>query len=301
MPDEIYLTTEEAAEYLRLRARKVYELASAGAIPCSKVTGKWLFPRSALDRWVASGLAHPEGFTDEAPPAIVGGSTDPLLEWAVRQSGSGLASLPEGSEAGLRRLAADEVAVAAIHMHRESAAEDDTDDGANAAAVRTMPGLHDAVLIGCVRREQGLVTAAGNPLGLSSISDAVSKGARAVMRQEGAGAQLLLQRLLAAEGLSVADIPAADGVAATGQDLADAIRAGTGDWGVVTRAVAESHNLHFEPVAWESFDLVMRRRSYFEPALQALMRFLVTPDFHARAAALGGYDTADAGTVRLNM
>ena len=48
----------------------------------------------------------------------MGGSDDPLLEWALRESNSGLASLPEGSEEGLRRLMRGEVMVAAIHLHR---------------------------------------------------------------------------------------------------------------------------------------------------------------------------------------
>ncbi len=296
MQDEIYLTTDEAAAYLRIKVRKIYELATDGAIPCSKVTGKWLFPRTALDRWIANGLARPDGFTDREPPAIVGGSTDPLLEWAVRQSGSGLASLPEGSEAGLRRLAANEVAVAAIHMHRDLG----DDEEANAAAVRAVPGLHDAVVIGFVRREQGVVTAPGNPLGISSVGDAVRKGAKLVPRQAGAGAQLLLDRLLAADGLKGRAPAAAGRSAATGQDLALAIREGSGDWGIVTRAIAETHGLHYSPVAWENFDLALRRRTYFEPGMQALMAFIETPEFHARAAALAGYDTSSAGTVRFN-
>jgi hypothetical protein len=36
----------------------------------------------------------------------------------LRESGCGLASLPEGSEAGLQRLARGDVMVAAIHLHR---------------------------------------------------------------------------------------------------------------------------------------------------------------------------------------
>ena len=44
-----FLTTSEAADYLRLGERKLYELVTLGAIPCSKVTGKWLFPRYELD------------------------------------------------------------------------------------------------------------------------------------------------------------------------------------------------------------------------------------------------------------
>ena len=53
------LTTEEAADYLRLSERKLYELVANGAVPCTKVTGKWLFPKAALDRWLAAGLAMP--------------------------------------------------------------------------------------------------------------------------------------------------------------------------------------------------------------------------------------------------
>ena len=56
------LTTDEAAVYLRLSERKLYELVANGEIPCTKVTGRWLFPRAALDRWVMSGLIAPTGY-----------------------------------------------------------------------------------------------------------------------------------------------------------------------------------------------------------------------------------------------
>ena len=164
------LTTEEAAEYLRLSERKLYELVSNRAVPCTKVTGKWLFPKAALDRWLAAGLIAPAALSHSPAPPIVGGSHDPLLEWALRESGCGLAYLAEGSEAGLRRLARGEVLAAAIHMHRI----DGDDETANADAVAHAPGLHDAVLIGLARREQGLLVAPGNPLGLTDIASATN-------------------------------------------------------------------------------------------------------------------------------
>ena len=55
------LTTDEAADYLRLSERKLYELVAERAVPCSKVTGRWLFSRTALDRWVSAGLIAPAG------------------------------------------------------------------------------------------------------------------------------------------------------------------------------------------------------------------------------------------------
>ena len=165
------LTTDEAATYLRLSERKLYELVANGAVPCTKVTGKWLFPKAALDRWLAAGYAGPAAFAHAPSPPIVGGSHDPLLEWALRESGSRLASLPEGSEAGLQRLARGEVIAAAIHLHRL----DGDDDAANVEAVAIAPGLHDAVLIAFARREQGLIVAAGNPLGLSDIASVAAQ------------------------------------------------------------------------------------------------------------------------------
>ena len=192
------LTTDEAAVYLRLSERKLYELVATGAVPCTKVTGRWLFPRAALDRWLAAGLVMPALAHAPAPP-IVGGSHDPLLEWALRESGSGLASLPEGSEAGLRRLARGEVTAAAIHLHRL----DGDDEGANLDAVAGTSGLHDVVVIALARREQGLVVAAGNPLQLRDVANIAAKRARLALRPQGAGAQLLLLALLARAGLGV--------------------------------------------------------------------------------------------------
>src|SRR5438128_881365 len=160
MPD--LFTTEEAAAYLRLSERKLYELVANGAVPCTKVTGKWLFPKATLDRWLAAGLAGPATLAHAPLPPIVGGSHDPLLDWALRESASGLASLPEGSESGLARLGRGEVMAAAIHLHRL----DGDDEVANPEAVASAVGLHDAVLIAFARREQGLVVAHGNPLGL---------------------------------------------------------------------------------------------------------------------------------------
>jgi excisionase family DNA binding protein len=291
MPD--LLTTDEAAKYLRLSERKLYELVANGAVPCSKVTGRWLFPKAALDRWVTAGLVTPTALAQPAPP-IVGGSHDPLLEWALRESGSGLASLPEGSESGLRRLARGEVVAAAIHLHR---IEGD-DEAANADAVAAAPGLHDAVVIAFARREQGLLVAPGNPLGLSDIASAASTRARMALRPNGAGAQLLLLALLARAGLAFEALNAVKPPCPTGPDIAQAVRIQRADCGIATRGVALAAGLDFVPLTWERFDLALRQRDYFMPGPQALFGFLRTEAFRARAGELGGFVLSDSGSVR---
>ena len=291
MPD--LLTTDEAAAYLRLSERKLYELVANGAVPCTKVTGKWLFPRAALDRWLVAGLVLPALAQAPAPP-IVGGSHDPLLEWALRESGSGLASLPEGSEAGLRRLARGQITAAAIHVHRL----DGDDEAANLDAVADAPGLHDVVVIACARREQGLVLAPGNPLQLRDIADVAARRARLALRPQGAGAQLLLLALLARAGLAFDALALVKPVCPTGADIAQAVRSGRADCGIATRAVAQAAGLDFVPLTWERFDLALHQRDYFRPGLQTLFKFVRTAAFRDRAAELAGYDVSEAGDVR---
>jgi excisionase family DNA binding protein len=292
-----FLTTSEAADYVRLGERKLYELVTSGAIPCSKVAGKWLFPRHELDLWVLSGLARPAGMIAADPPPIVGGSQDDLLEWAMRESGSGLASLAEGTARGVDRLLRGEVIAAAIHFHSEMLPADCADD-ANVAAVRAMPGLHDAVLVGFARREQGLLLAPGNPKQLNSLADVLSSGAKMAVRQPGAGAQMLLDVLLTRAGAKPKDLRRLEPACLTGPDLAAAIRAGRADCGVATRAAAKSAGLDFVPLLHEHFDLLMRQRSYFRPAMQALIGFVAQKRLTQRAAELSGYDPAPAGQIR---
>lgn len=289
------LTTDEAATYLRLSERKLYELVAQGTVPCTKVTGRWLFPRAALDRWVTAGLIAPAALARVAAPPIVGGSHDPLLEWALRESGCGLASLPEGSEVGLRRLARGEVMVAAIHLH----ALKGDDEQVNIATVADAPGLHDAVVIAFVRREQGILVAPGNPLKLSDIASIAQSRARLAQRPVGAGAQLLLLTLLARAGIAADSLTLLKRVCPTGTDIAHAVRLGRADCGIATRSVAHAAGLQFLPLTWENFDLVLRQRDYFLPGPQSLVGFLRSAALRERATELGGYDIDGVGKVRL--
>jgi excisionase family DNA binding protein len=291
-----FLTTSEAAAYVRLGERKLYELVTSGAIPCSKVAGKWLFPRHELDLWVLSGLARPGGMIAADAPPIVGGSQDDLLEWTLRESGSGLASLTEGTARGAERLQRGEVIAAAIHFHSDASSADAAD--ANIATVRAMPGLHDAVLVAFARREQGLLVAPDNPKHLRNLADVLATGAQMAVRQPGAGAQMLLDVLLARAGAGHKQLRRLEPPCLTGPDLAAAIRTGKADCGIATRAAAKSAGLDFVPLLWENFDLLMRQRSYFRPQIQALIGFIGQSRLKQRAAELTGYDTTRAGQIR---
>jgi excisionase family DNA binding protein len=287
------LTTAEAANYLRLKERKLYELVGDRQIPCTKVTGKWLFSRTDLDRWLLAGMVRPHGVIPAEPPPIIGGSHDPLLQWALSESHAGLAILPEGSEAGYRRFFKGEVIAAAIHFHDI----DDPDQDANLEVVGNEGSLYDAVLVGFAAREQGLIVPLGNPRGLARLRDAQDNRLSLAIRPEGAGAQQLLMGLLKREGLSISGFGGTT-MAPTGPDIAQAIRSGHADCGIATRAVAMAAGVGFVPLCVEHFDLLMRQRDYFRPQLQAFLRFLVDPRFAGRAEELGGFDVSAAGSIR---
>ena len=278
-------TTAEAAAYLGLKERKIYEMVAEGTVPHED------HRPLAVSQSRARSLACVQHFSprwDHASGRRADRQRQPwsLLEWALRESGSGLATLALGSEAGFARFCAGETIAAAIHLH----SIDDANADANIAALQNRNDLQDAVMIAFCRREEGFLLSNGNPLKLRSIEDVSKKRARIAVRPKGAGAQLLLLALLHQAKISLDQLTAVTPVCPTGPDIAQAIRAGRADTGIATRAVANAAGLDFIPIAWEPFDLVMRQRDYFHPPLQALLKFLHKQELAARARELGGYD-----------
>ncbi len=289
------MNTREVADYLRIKERKVYDLVRTGRIPCSRVTGKWLFPKRLIDRWVEEGVrAAAAGGPTRRPPPVIAGSHDPFLDWCLAESGSGLAMLPGGSLDGLSRLAEGEAMVAGLHV-REPEGE-----GYNVALVKERLAGLCVVVIEWAWRAQGLVLAPGNPLGVRALADLAAKRARIIRRQDEAGSQILLLRLLADAGLGPGDLVFLDEPARSETEVALAVLEGKADAGLAVAAAARRLRLDFLPLARERYDLAMLRRDYFEPPVQRLLAFARTEKAMARAAELGGYDCAGLGRVVYN-
>ncbi len=288
------MNTREVAQYLRVKERKVYDLVRRKEIPCTRVTGKWLFPRFLIDQWVTRSTALPApGEAGPAPPVVVG-SHDPLLEWAVRESGCQLALLPGGSLDGVRRLAAGEAALCGMHVL-------DVDSGDyNAPMVRRVCAGLDVVLIEWGWRLQGLVVAAGNPLGIAAIGDLPTRKARVVTRQDEAGSQILLEHLLSEAGIALGDLAILAQPALSETDLALAVLEGRADAGLAVAAAARQFRLDFLPLRRERYDLLVRRRDYFEEPVQKLLAFARGESFLARAGEMAGYDVGGLGRVVYN-
>lgn len=283
-----FLTTRELADLLRIGERKVYDLASGGEVPCVRAMGKLLFPRDEIMAWLSASRSGPE-VAEPAIPPIVAGSHDPLLDWALRQSGSGLASFYDGSFDGLDQLAERKAQAVGLHIR-------DQDDW-NRDSLRNRLGEAPVVLIEIAHRQRGLLLAPGTT-GITGIADLT--GRRVVMRQNTAASQRLLVSLMRDNGLTLDDITTLPNPARTEQELAITLHEGKAEAGFGLSAMAASFGLDFLPLSTERFDLAIWRRAYFDPAIQKLMAFLKSEACQIRAAEMGGYDLSGLGTIHHN-
>ncbi len=286
MPD--YLTTRELADLLRIGERKVYDLAASGEVPCVRALGKLLFPRADITAWLASSRSGPQ-VTEPPLPQIIAGSHDPLLDWALRESGSTLASFYDGSFDGLDRLAARNAQAAGLHI-REA-------DGWNCAALREAIGEAPVVLVEITKRQRGLLLAPG-VTGVQGIADL--RGKRVVLRQNSAASQRQFDALLDEHGLTHREINVLPNAARTEEELAITLHDGKADAGFGLGALAGLYGLGFVPMGLERFDLAVWRRAWFDPPIQKLMRFLASDACASRAAEMHGYDMSGLGTIHHN-
>ena len=282
-----FLDVGEAADFLRLGPRKVYDLVAKGELPHTRAGAKILFEREALQRWLA-GRASGAGVTRPVP-ATIAGSHDPLLEWAVRESRCGLALLTAGSGDGIERLLAGEACAALLHVP----SPDLSDFNRHVAAARFTG--RDIALVAWAHREQGLLVPRGNPRKLKSIAQLANRDLRVAMRQEGSGSLALLELLLAREGIRMAQLRTAGTPSMGESDLAGAIGLGEADVGVGARAAAKLAGLDFVPLMQERVDLAVRRSAWFDPPLNSLIAFARGRRFAEHAAALEGYDVSQLG------
>ena len=285
MTDE-YLTTKEVAELLRLKERKVYDMAAEQSIPCTRATGKLLFSRSAINHWLQQ---HSSGSAPQSQAMLISGSHDPLLEWAVRESQCGIATLFDGSVDGSERMRASEATVAALHIFNGETRRWNID------YVREHHAGSHCVLVSWIKRQRGLVYRDGELNSFRAVTNLSIAD-----RQPGAGSQIVFESLLQEAQM---DQQSLDIVltARTESDAVIAVADGTAQCTLGLEALAIQHRLKFLPLIEESFDLLVDRKFWFEPEMQKLVAFCRSPAFKKKLAAMQGYQSTDLFSVCLNL
>jgi putative molybdopterin biosynthesis protein len=153
----------------------------------------------------------------------------------------------------------------------------------------------EVAVVRLVHREQGLMVAPGNPLGLTGIADLIRPGARYVNRQRGAGTRVLLDHILAQLGISPDAISGYAREEPTHLAVAAAIASGRADAGLGITAAARAFGLDFVPVTWEPYDLVVAPGALESPLLDPLWSLLRSDRFQAAVTELGGYSAKEMG------
>ncbi len=218
----------------------------------------------------------------------------PLLQEAASRRQLHLELRFAGSMDALRALAEGRCTVAGFHVpplaHGRSVF-------ARSLKPLLKPGRHK--LMGCLRRVQGLMLPAGNPLGVTTLPDVARARLRFVNRQPGAGTRLLMIHLLQEAGISPSQIV---GFEDTAEDshlaVAAAVAAGSADVGLGIEAAARHFGLHFLPLVAEDYFLVCLRDVLDRPAVKLLRGTLADPLWPQILRPQAGYEAApQAGQV----
>jgi molybdate transport repressor ModE-like protein len=152
-------------------------------------------------------------------------------------------------------------------------------------------------LVRVAGREQGLIMARGNPLGLRGLADLARPEVRFVNRQAGSGTRMLLEMMLAADGPPLESINGYNSAEFTHSAVAAYIASGMADAGIGMRAAAAQFKLDFLPLVREDYYFALRLDAVDEPAMRQLLALMRDPSYHALVAALPGYDPAGTGEL----
>ncbi len=290
---DIFMNVKQVADYLHLNEKKVYALVNEGQIPATKITGKWMFPRELIDRWMLDST-HGGLLTDRL---ILGGSDDPLLYRLILQFAQDtkaralISYTPTGTRLGLDLLHAHRIDACCLHWGPQ--AESHT---RHPALLSQYAQSHNWVLIRAFRREQGLML---NPR-LASIThrpeDLFDPQFRWALRQAGAGAQRFLVEILGQHGLNSSSLKS-EVTALSEREAAASIVMDQADVAPGARAIATEFGLGFIPFGWESFDIALPRSIWFRRLFQDLLSRLRSAHCQQLAEGLTGYDLSNSGEL----
>ena len=155
------------------------------------------------------------------------------------------------------------------------------------------------VVLDICDRTQGLMVAAGNPLGVAGLADLARPGVRFINRQRGSGTRLLLDGLLAAAGVDTDRIVGYEHGEFTHAAVAAFIGSGMADAGFGLERPARSFKLDFIPLATERYFAVCRRDALERTEVAQALAMLRSDAFRAEVDALPGYSAAHCGEVHL--
>ena len=219
---------------------------------------------------------------------------DILADLLQLHYGIRLISSNVGSMGGIMSLRRQETHLAGIHL-----LDPQTGDYNTSYLKRYLPNTNWKLLT-LVRRQQGLIVKAGNPLNITNLADLARSKVRFVNRQKGSGTRVLLDFLLEKENLKSENIYGYNHEEYTHLAVAAAVANDACDVGMGVYASANVLNLDFVPLAEETYELCILPDLIDPEHFELLIKIIKSQEFIERVTSLGGYNLEGSGEIRLS-
>lgn len=300
MSDEL-MNTREVAKYLDIHEKQVYLLIKASKIPCTRVTGKWIFPKTLIDEWIQSSAQDSFQQARKKINKIEGallaaGSNDPVLDMlltAVRKDHPdfNVFSANTGSIKGLEAFNTGLTDIAFSHLF-----DPETGDY-NAPYLKAYCPDQNPVVVNMFYREVGFLLTKTKATIFKGWESLTGRRIRFVNRQKGSGIRLLMDRELKERNISGGDIQGYDNEVYTHFEVGLSIVSGEADVGIASAAVAKILDLDFQPLVSERFDMILDKSTFFQPVVQTFIEALKSDQFRSKVEKIGHYGFKNSGRI----
>jgi putative molybdopterin biosynthesis protein len=193
------------------------------------------------------------------------------------------------SHSALNHLAKGMAHVAGTHLHNTGKTESNV-----VMASQKLYGTRGRVM-GFSMLEEGLMVAAGNPLGIRTVADLGQPMVRFVNREPGAALRVLLDDHLQRAGIDAGAISGYKNEVGSHREGAFRIACNVADAALGLRAIAEAYGLGFVPIASARCDLVIPGDLDAHPTIKILMDALQSGALRKEIDSLPGYDGSVTG------
>lgn len=153
-------------------------------------------------------------------------------------------------------------------------------------------------LIHLAVRNQGLFVAPGNGKNIRELADLMRSDLRFVNREAGSGTRMLLELMLAGQGISRKKINGFENTEFTHSAVAAFIASGMADVGFGVQTAAHRFGLDFIPLVRERYFFALPTASLKDPMVQSVVEIMQSPTFRKVVNELAGYDGADTGKIQ---
>jgi len=207
----------------------------------------------------------------------------------LRRQGVEMVVSYQNSSRSLELLKEGVIHIAGTHIRAEKTGE------SNLPKIHKMFGEDEVAVFSFALWEEGIAVAPGNPKEIRRIDDFVRPDIRISNRELGAGSRVLLDSLLAREGITGNLVSGYDKIALGHLPSARQVQMGRADYCMNTSAAARVFGLDLVPLVSKRYDLVLYKKHLRLPQIQAVLETLARASFRHELESLGGYDMKTAG------